>query len=350
MPRERRCPFPAAWSGALVSVAVLLRTTVGSAEERLETARLSYAASGTPARCPDEESFRNKVAARLGYQPFSANGAHRVSVRLITTAGRVRGHAEVTRSDERVSGVRDLEGGADECEPVTAALAVAVAIALDPVRSAQPGAGTISEPAREREEEPPPPAPPLPRASSDLPPRDAPQPVAPAPRPGQSRVAIFGAAGAVAAVGLAPGPSAGGSVGLGLRWRAMSVELSGRAETTPAPVRVDSGDRLEATAFSSLLAVCAHLDRASACGSGRIGVIQGHAPDVTDPTLRTSTFGALGVRAGYLVPLTTALALRGLVSAELPLVRTSFIIDKSVVWTAPPALAGLEIGIVLAVP
>jgi hypothetical protein len=321
-------------------------TTAEAGEERLESATLSYVVSGAALRCPDEESFRRKVAARLGYQPFSTGGLHRVSVRLSATSTGLRGHAEVTRVGQSESGVRDLDGAVDECEPVTAALAVAVAIALDPVRSAQASEPPIDPHAQDVEPAPAPltPAVVAAPAPAALPAADAVEP------PAASRITLFGAAGAVAGVGLTPGASAGGTIGVGLRRRALSVELSGRAEATPGPTRVDAGDRLEANAFSALLATCAHLRRASACGLGRIGVMQGMALDVKDPMLRTSTFGTLGARAGYEVALSTAVALRGLLSAELPLVRTSFVIDGRSVWTAPPVLGGIEIGVVVAVP
>ena len=326
---------------ARLCFALALLATRASAENEPETARLVYVANGIGARCPDEESFRHQVAARLGYQPFTPDGKHRVAVTLTIAGRRVRGHAEVLRSGQTAAGVRDLDGELDKCEPLTSALATAVAIALDPVRSAQP-AGVV------------PPSPPSPTGDPPPPPARLPEtPVAPPPpasSTSQTRKVLFGSAGVLGAVGLMPGAAVGADLGVGLRFEAVSVELSGRVETMPGSVRTDSGDRLEATALSALLAPCVHLGRWIACGSGRLGSLQGRAPDVVQPNLGKSLFGAVGARAGYVLPLSPVFALRGIASADLLVVRTSLLIDGAAVWTAPPVAAGLELGVVVSVP
>lgn len=328
-------------------VLLLLSGRPVSADE-LQTASLTFSATGLGARCPDEESFRNQVAARLGYQPFVQDGKHRASVTLRIVGDRVRGRAEVLRFGQSTAGVRELDGEIEKCETLTAALATAVAIALDPVRSAQPATPAA----------PPPPAtdvrlapPPPPLAPPPLPPEQpGPPPVQSAAPSRTSRIALFGTAGAIGAVGLMPGLAMGGDAGVGLRFEVLSLELSGRVETMPTAARADSGDRLEATMFSAVLSPCGHLGRWLACGIGRVGALQGRAPDVVHPSLGTSLFGAIGARGGYVLPLSSALALRGLASAEFPLVRTSLVIDKASVWTAPPAAAALELGVVVTVP
>ena len=310
------------------------------ASDEPATATLAYV-SNVGARCPDDESFRHRVAARLGYQPFSPDGKHRVSIRLRAASARVNGHAEVTRAGQSSPGVRALESPIEDCESLVSALAVAVAIALDPVRSAGP---PLEEPSPAIGPPPEAPEPPLVVASPspDSPAREAPS--------RDSHRSFFGAVSAAGSVGLLPGLSMGGAVGVGLRLEAISVEIAGRAETMPSAVRVASGDRLEATTLSALLAPCAHLHRWSACGVGRAGVIQGRAPDVVAPTLGSSLFGTVGVRVGYELPLSAMVALRALASAEVPLVRTALVVSGAEVWTAPPAMAGVEMGVVVSVP
>lgn len=80
------------------------------------------------------------------------------------------------------------------------------------------------------------------------------------------RVILFGTASAVAAAGLMPGPSAGGGVGVGVRVGALSAEISGRAETMFDATRVASGDRLDASVLSGMLAPCGHIGGLVACG------------------------------------------------------------------------------------
>jgi len=307
--------------------------------DNLQTATLTFAASGATGPCPDEESFRNQVAARLGYQPFEQDGEHHVSVTLRAVRDRVHGRAEVLRSGQANPGVRELDGEITKCEALVSALATTVAIAIDPVRSVQPAIVAPPPATNDRPPPEPPPPPPEQRAPPQAPPSSH-----------SPRITIFGTAGALAAVGLAPGPAVGGGVGVGLRRDVLSLEVSGQVETTPGTTRADSGDRVQATVFSAVLSPCGHLGRWLACGTGRLGVLQGRAPDVVHPSLGTSLIAALGARGGYILPLSSALALRGLVSAEFPLVRTSLTIDGASVWTAPPFAAAFELGVVVTVP
>jgi hypothetical protein len=133
-----------------VIAAVALSVSVSSpalATEALETARLTYsAAPRLLSRCPDADSFRNQVAARLGYQAFTDDGLHAVTVSLSDSRTGVKAHAEVLRQGQTVPGVRELEGSVEKCEALIAALATAVAISLDPVRSMAPPPVVVSKP------------------------------------------------------------------------------------------------------------------------------------------------------------------------------------------------------------
>src|SRR5262245_29236928 len=107
------------------------------AENGRETARLTYVVAANASGCPDEESFRNLVAARLGYDPFEPDGKHAAVVKIARQGGLLRAEARVTREGQPEPGARELEGGLGQCEALTSALATAVAIALDPVRGTQ---------------------------------------------------------------------------------------------------------------------------------------------------------------------------------------------------------------------
>ena len=336
--RGRSCR--AIFSLAAGFVCLLFGETVSA--DNLQTATLTFVVTGATGPCPDEESFRNQVAARLGYQPFVQGGEHHVSVTLRAVRDRVHGRAEVLRSGQAKPGVRELDGKTVKCDSLVAALATTVAIAIDPVKSEQPVtvAAPLAASDRPLPPEKPPPSPP-------------PQPHAPPQVPASSHslpVVIFGTAGARAAVGLTPGLAVGGGVGVGLRRGVLSLEVSGQVETTPKATRANSGDRLEATVFSAMLSPCGHWGSWLACAAVRLGVFQGRAPDVVHPSLGTSLAMALGARGGYILPISSALALRGLLSAEFPLVRTSLAIDNVSVWTSPPLSASLELGVVVTVP
>lgn len=320
------------------SIAFFAAVTARAEDE----AQLAYARNGdATARCPDEESFRNQVAARLGYQPFTSSGKHRVSVVLNVAHGRVRGRAAVTRAGQAVLGVRELEDTVDNCEALTSALATTVAIAIDPVRGLGPT--------------PLPPAPPLPPPPAPGP-RDAhethAEAVAPPPPPEQPArpIRFLASAGAVFSLGVAPGVAFGAEAGVGARRDAFSLELSARIEAMPGDVRVGSGDRLEATVLSGTLTPCGQLGVFLGCIFGRMGAFQGRAPDVVDPSLGTTLFGAVGLRAGVRATVWRWVALEGLAEAGLPLVRTSLRIGRDTAWTAPPAFAGGRLAVVVLFP
>src|SRR5262249_36015121 len=120
-----------------------------SAEE-LESAELTY--SSRAPECPDDESFRQQVAARLGYQPFRGGGKPTGAGTPSLDPGRVRGRGGVRRAGAAHAGVRELVGEPGRCDALVTALAAAVAIAIDPPRFSRTAPSAPPPPA----EEPPP--------------------------------------------------------------------------------------------------------------------------------------------------------------------------------------------------
>jgi hypothetical protein len=158
-------------------------------------------------------------------------------------------------------------------------------------------------------------------------------------------VILFGFAGGIVSMEEAPSVTIGGEAGAGLRIRAFSVEVSARAESTPLAVRADSGDRLQVTILSGAVAPCAHLGPWSGCAVGRLGALQGYAPDVTNPSLGSTLYASIGARIGYSIPLSGILALTPTLEGAIPLQRTQLLIDGSPVWTAGPATAAVGLAI-----
>ena len=82
--------FPPPVVAALVVVFTLGQGSSARAENDRETARLVYVVAANASGCPDEESFRNLVTARLGYDPFEPDGKHAAAVEITREAGRLR--------------------------------------------------------------------------------------------------------------------------------------------------------------------------------------------------------------------------------------------------------------------
>jgi hypothetical protein len=325
------------WGLSILAGFVMARSAEVFAQER-ETSQLSYVVRTTGTACPDEKSFRNLVAGRLGYDPFESTGKHETSVELTREGVRLRGRAQVKRQGSAAAGVRELVVGAEECDALAAALATAVAIALDPFHAPQASAPSGSEPLPE--------PPPAPRTIVVLerpaPPQRPPQASKPTP------ISFFSRAAAAVSVGAAPGPVFGGELGLGLGAGLFSAEATGRLETTAGATRVDSGDRLEATIISGALTPCIrHPVGLFGCVQGRVGAFQGRAPDVVEPSLGSSLFGAVALSGGYILELSRVFALTANLEAGAPLVRTSLSINDKPVWTAPPMFGGGAVGLIV---
>lgn len=324
-------------AGCAHCVTVRLANAESAAEP--ETATLDYGANEAAAgACPDETSFRRRVAARLGYQPFMPGGRHRVGVTLFAEGTVVRVAATVTRDKDNAPGTREFAGALSDCDDMVDALATAVAIALDPVRGS------------EDHDAAPPRSPPRSPPTTAPAPRPVPAPPAPPPEKPAEPVRVFGVANAIGTLGLLPGAAIGGSLGAGVTWRALSIELAGRVETMPGTATADTGDRVEATALAGSLAPCGQIGIWLACAVGRLGSLQGRAPDVANPSLGTSLFGTAGAKTGVSVPVSRLLAVRAMVGAEFALVRTSLLIDEKAIWTAPPVMGGLDLGVVVTLP
>ncbi len=115
------------------------------------TSRLVYSRSTDAASCPDEQVLRRAVAARVGYDPFFAwatrtivAGITRRDVAFVATVDMV--------DDQGVShGARELRT-TGECGELLDAVALAIAIAIDPQslsRTGPPPSPPAGEPPKE---------------------------------------------------------------------------------------------------------------------------------------------------------------------------------------------------------
>src|SRR5579859_6656110 len=97
--RPMRTPPPSIRLAVCATLVVAVCAVPPAAAAERERLRLTYAAP-EDAGCPDEASFRNLVAARLGYDPFVPDSPDVVSVSLQRDHRTLRGRAEVVRPGE----------------------------------------------------------------------------------------------------------------------------------------------------------------------------------------------------------------------------------------------------------
>ena len=298
-------------------------------------ARLTYSVDSVDA-CPDEATFRDIVASRLGYDPFQPSAAMRIEVCIEQSGTGHVGSVRALRSDASAIGERKIDTPEPDCQQLATTLAVALSIMLDPFGES---AHVVTE------------------VSADPPPRPAPSITEDPPDPPVSDrasleeddVDLVLAGGINLGFGSAPGFTLGLNLGLGLRVHSLSLLAEGRIDLMPTDATTSSRDRVEATLFSGGPTACLSVEWFLGCGSYQLGVFQGRALDVIDSRIQTSTFMSADFRGGVSVPISTALSFHALGELRVPIIRTALSIDSETVWRAPP-LAGairLELGVTI---
>jgi len=328
-----------------VGVATLLLTLLvaQSAAAEREVATLEFRADPSLTECGDEAEFRNRVALRLGYDPFEPVAPLLVSVRLSGDRGRVTSTTVFSR-DRHELGKRVLVEDRQRCGVLVDSVAAAVAIAIDPLHSpenpvAPAPVAPSAQPAPALAPAPTPASAPPASAKPPPPPHEAP--------PAQANSAPWYplvAAELVVGLGVAPGVTAGAQVGFGLRHGIGSYSIEGRAEATPSDVPLTPLDRVSSTVFSGALVPCVHASVVAVCGVLRAGSIQSTALDVSRPTIAAAFIGAAALRVGAVLPVSTSFSLRAGAEGGLPLSRTSYVINGALVWTPPPVVGGFQVG------
>ena len=292
---------------ACVLPAVAATTARGAPEASFALAYQAPDGAG----CPTEQALRASVVDELGYDPWDPvdDGTSPRIVVAIRPArdGGVRGRVEMRAVDGKRLGARELEGA--RCGELSRALALAIALAIDPLRAGVP---VPPEP-----ESAPASAPPI---AAPLPPLAVAAPPTPPRRSrfvdeARMRVA-FGVQGTVDA---APGPTFGfmGRVGFAIRRWSAAVELRG---DLPGSADVDGG-RVSASTMAAFLVPCVHHRLVAFCALGGAG---GQEVAGSGYVLARSSwvpYGALGARIEIELAVSHAMALLFHVDVLAPLTR-----------------------------
>jgi hypothetical protein len=303
------------------------------------TARLVYSRAADAASCPDETALRKAVATRVGYDAFFP-WAQRTIV------------AAIVRRERSFVATVDLvdEGGIDHgahelhtdgaCGDLLDAVALAVAIAIDP-RSmlAAPLATT-----REHASPPPdaPPTPPMPPPSSLMAPPPGAAPSMPVEvRP---RIAFEVGMGPVATLGMGPETALGGEVGVGLRWSRLSIGLEGLVDApSSATAKAGKGQASAWLALGSLVP-CVTVRPLFLCAVVQAGSMRASAQgDPTTSAAVSRPWFALGGRVGTLIPIRGALGLRVHLDLVADPAPTTLYLNGQEAWTAPVVAGALGI-------
>jgi hypothetical protein len=319
-----------------------------AARAEAATSELAYMRGSGAQQCPDEIAVRDGVAKRLGYDPFQSPAPTTLSAAITRTPRGLRAQIEVRDASGRALRSRQLTSAANDCVELADAMTLAMSLALDPLAVAKPPA-------------PPPPAPsPGPAAAAPPAPtlssfewRAAPPESPPPPAAHADPWKVHASLGTLVATGAAPAPAVGFAAGVGLRWRALSLNAEGRADL-PSSIAFQGG-----TASTSLLLVslvpCAHqelntIGSLMACGVGSLGSIAGSGTGVDVPRQDNAFYAAAGARLGYEGPAAWIVAPRIYGDLLATLTSTTVHLDKAAVWTTLPVSGVVGAGAVVHFP
>jgi hypothetical protein len=299
--------------GLLLGAALVLfwaRTSLAGA-----SARLVYVRGSGAEDCPSEATIRAAVRARLGYDPFFAWAHDTMFVEATRAEGTIRVQVKLVGEDNLLRGARDLRVKQPDCASVVDAMALSISLAIDP----NSVLGTPSAPAASAApppEEPPTPA--SPAAPAPAPPQapDAPAPSASAATPepavdreGKSAAVRVRVGAAIAGwLGAASTANAGAEVFAGVRWRAASLDLEGRADLPATGQPELQGVRVRSSIVAASIVPCLHLQPLFACAVASAGS-QSVTADVAAPQASSGRWAALGGRLGAELPLSPAFSI-----------------------------------------
>lgn len=301
-----------------------------SAEEHPQ-ARLEYTRGAGAAECPDEAELKSVVAARLGYDPFSPDAARVVAVGVARQGSGLVAHLEVRGAAAR--GSRDLQSSTRDCRELIDSLAVAIAIGIDPLSLSRVPSSLPPLPAAELKAAQPP-EPPLPAAVPTV--IDA--------RPEKPRasdpVRLRASIGPLVSFGAAPSTNLGITAQVGVRWRAVSIGLEGRADFPVSQQAVDGG-RVSASLLAATVLPCAHYGVLLGCLLGTFGALRAEGESVTTPLRETKLYAAIGGRLGVEIPLGSIFAIGVHGDLFAPLTQITLRLNDRDVWTTPAVAGGL---------
>ena len=290
-------------SCALAVTAALFVANQASASP---TARLVYVRGEGADSCPDEPEMRRAVAIRLGYDPFRPLASTTLTAEIRRENGAFRGRVKLVDDAGVERGARELESRASDCRDLTAAMALSMSIAIDPLSVLRPPPPVAPDESPVAVPAAPPPAEAPRDAGVDAdpgpaPPHDAPPAAAAAAAKNDAdplRMAV--AAGTHLAFGVAPATSVGIHVSMAAAARRYQVGIEGRFDLAASASSAEGG-RSRTSLAGAALVPCVRASVVLACALLLVARVEAASVDVTAP--RSDAFVYLGAGGRLAVPI-----------------------------------------------
>jgi hypothetical protein len=330
-------------TAVFATAAVAMSTALARAEHASVT--LSYTSAKSATSCPDENTFRGLVAARLGYDPFVGAGVRTLTVDFERRGQTVVGRLDLSADGDARAVERTLRTGADDCFELATSMALVVAVAIDP--NASPD--STPAPAREAPDPVPPTpvTPPAPKApESAAPARSDPAPARPhaSDRPRRSGINVRFEFGGLVAWGVVPAAAAGTRGGVALDFGTWSVGAEGTLVTRGSRANPHGPGDVSGVALAGALTSCVDPVNAEAwglelCAVGSVGALRSTAKGVARAAPSSTLLANLGPRVATRVMFSQVLGVGIAAEAPVALSRAHLHIEKdgarNEVWAQP---------------
>ncbi len=135
--RSRR--LSASWRArhtCAATFAVCLTATISARADQPSPVRVRFVlVDRTNAHCPDQLQLRSATVARLGYDPFVASAPSTLYATFSRTNRGLRGEIKLDDPSRENPGTRQIESISGDCAELGKAMALAISIAIDPLRA-----------------------------------------------------------------------------------------------------------------------------------------------------------------------------------------------------------------------
>lgn len=263
------------------------------------------------ADCPDEGQLVDAIAARLGYDPFRAEAPRRLEVTIEAQAAGYGARIELADAQGASLGRRELLP-LPRCAELLEPLALAIALALDPLQLGPPA-----------------PIQPTPSPSPEV-----------VELPTEDLGRFYLSLAPLLAVAALPTVGPGGRVELGMESERWGLGLEGRF-LAPSSQAVEGG---EITAFimAAALSGCAQFGAAGACLVGTFGALRASSDRLLDERKASSAYATLGLRGRYLIEVAPPLSLGLTADVAATLTRIELVDSRTgAEFWATPVVQGI---------
>jgi len=295
----------------------------GHADEQAAQVRLLYHQDSSAAACPNEDTVRRGVAARLGRDPFEPHARRVVVVRLNASSREYKASIMVHDETGAVVGQRSLQSKQGDCAELAASMQLSIAIAIDPLHN-------MPKPLQEQ------PAQAAVQAQPSHAVQQGPWPPPPPPPPLQEKPASgrFLGGGLFMSTSREPKSTLGFTAHLQDRGSLIVWGLEARYDMPDSTIAQMGQVETSRLAASGLL--CVQGPIVDACAMASAGRLHAQGSQYQLSSSASTPYLAAGARLSRHLPVASDFALQVGIDILARLTQTTLLVDNDEVWQSAP--------------